>query len=387
MCVPVCTAGLYLASLAVHLHSEAQRYVPEPLCFAVQLLQRALPAGSEQAVPAGGSHQRQLDSEEPRWLAIVASDAGSDSLPATAEDIEPLELARVLSAGSGSSSSASGAEGGAEYWRSAGFKTTAAAAAARLIGRCAELLAGNAALPEVLAPAQQALAAIVAAAEAAAAPPEAPPPAAGKKQRKLKGKAAAAAAPAPAPAAQAQQPAASLAPGLVQLCRQVLAQVEAAAEAARGARRPMYNLQLLKVGEKRQFNPRFEEGFATGKDYDPDRWEISRHLTPRVCLWCVYVCWEGKECGPASLAEQQAPGKPHPGRRVWSDIAARKHAPACGAGSGRSGASCSARSRRRSGARPESCGATRVRLQGGAACRQPPEPWVAPLHRSCADPC
>ncbi|KAL4451742.1 hypothetical protein ABPG75_007404 [Micractinium tetrahymenae] len=288
--------GLFLASLALHLHSQARRFVPEPLAFAVQLLQGALPAGcapagaaAEAAAASSSSHQRQLGADEPRWLAIAATDAGAGSLPAAPEDIPPLELAQVLSSGG----SGSGGTGEEDFWRSAGFKTSAAAAAVRLVGRTAELLAGNAALPEILAPAQAALRAIVAAAEAAmaaqqqqaAAAAAAPPASIKKKQRKQQQN---------QPQQQQQQepqgsgvtasaaPAAILAPGLVELCRATLAALDAAAASAASSRRPLYNVALLKVAEKRQYNPRFEEDFVSGKDYDPDRERSERRKLQRA---------------------------------------------------------------------------------------------------------
>ena len=57
----------------------------------------------------------------------------------------------------------------------------------------------------------------------------------------------------------------------MQLCRATLAALDAAAASAASSRRPLYNVALLKVAEKRQYNPRFEEDFVSGKDYDPDR--------------------------------------------------------------------------------------------------------------------
>ena len=174
--------------------------MPEPLAFAVVLLQSALPEGAGGAVSPGAAHQRVLVAGQPRWLAIAAGDAGASSLPGTEEEIVPLELARVLASNGG---------GEDAYWRSAAFKTSAAAAAVRLVLRSVELLGGNAALPEVLQPALQVLHGIVSAAEAAQQQPNGVRPTGGKKQHK---KAAAAAAPAAASAA-------ILAPGLVALCR------------------------------------------------------------------------------------------------------------------------------------------------------------------------
>ena len=249
-------SGLYLASLAQHLHSQAQRYAPEPLSFAVLLLQGVVPEGAGAAPPP--SHQRCLEPGQPRWLALAPGDAGADALPATPEDIQPLDLGRVMAAAADGEAAAAD-----PYWRSAAFKASAAAAAVRLVQRSAELLAGNAALPEVLQPALDALRSIVDAAAATGAQAAQPPPT-GKKQKQKRGKAAAAAAAAAAPAAL-------VAPGVAALAGAALEALEAAAAAATAARRPMVNVHLLRVGEKRSFNPRFEEGYVQGKDYDPDR--------------------------------------------------------------------------------------------------------------------
>ncbi|PRW57304.1 Nucleolar 14 [Chlorella sorokiniana] len=253
-------AGLFLASLAVHLHSQAQRFVPEPLTFATQLLQSVLPEGA--APPPAPSHQRALAPEQPRWLAVSAADEGAANLPASEEDILPLPLAQVL-----------GGSGSDAFWRSAAFKTSAAAAAVRLVLRQAELLGGNAALPEILAPALEALRAIVAAASGSSTPQQdgGQPPACKKQRGKQQHQAA-------APAA----PAALVAPGLAALCRRAIETLEASAAAAQGARRPLFNVHLLKVAEKKQYNPRFEEDFVSGKDYDPDRERAERRKLQRA---------------------------------------------------------------------------------------------------------
>lgn len=304
-------AGLFLSSLALHLHSQAQRFVPEPLAFAVQMLQGALPAGCAPAAAgssSSSSHQRQLDADDPRWLVIHASEAGAGSLPANPEDIPALELARLLSSDESS-------EGGGDYWRSAGFKTSAAAAAVRLVARSAELLAGNAALPAILAPAQAALRAIVQAAEAAApqqqqrqqAAAAVAPASSKKKQRKQKEREQRGEAAATTPS----QPPVILAPGLVELCRSTLAALDAAAASAASSRRPLYNMALLKVAEKKQYNPRFEEDFVSGKDYDPDR-------CARVCT-CSFsgnasCAAAGRAGGPQTNESAHAPRL---GTRAW----------------------------------------------------------------------
>lgn len=272
-------SGLFLSSLALHLHSQARRFVPEPLGFAVAMLATVLPPEQQRQLEqaaAGGSGGSARGAgpgtEEPSWLRISAADlAGSATgaatgagLPVTQEDIVPLDMAAALGSpaagGTRSEGSAHGrsASAGEAYWSSPAFKTSAAAAAVRVIARSAEVFADLAPLPEVLAPAQRVLGAIVAAADAAAAPPAAgrgtKPD--GKKQQQQ----------------QQQQPAAFvIAPGLAQLCAATLAQLDAAAAAVVAHRHPLVNTSLLKLPEARQYNPRFEEDFATNKDYDPDR--------------------------------------------------------------------------------------------------------------------
>lgn len=296
--------GLYLASLALHLHSQAQRFVPEPLAFAVELLQGVLPAGT--APPLPPSHQRQLEAGQTHWLAVGAGDVDADALPATPEEIAPLELERVLALAANGSSGVGGA-----YWRSAGFKTSAAAAAVKLVLRSAELLGGNAALPEVLQPALDALHAIVAAAEAAQVAAAAAPPTRKKQKRGKQQQAAAAAATA--------TPTAILAPGLVTLCASAAEQLGAAAEAARAGRRPMVNVALLKVAEKRQYNPRFEEDFVSGKDYDPDRCALSPLMVALVGGWGAEL-WGGLQKTCSVLGRTLNPDRCGGSKGGWEKV-------------------------------------------------------------------
>jgi nucleolar protein 14 len=228
-------AGLYLASLAMHLHSQARRFVSEPLAFAAAALRLALPA-------------RPGDAEAgPRWLC-VAGGGPAEALPAAEGDIEPLAVLRVL-----------GEEDDA-YFSSPAFKTAAAAAAARLVRRAAHVYADVDALPEILAPAQEALRAIVAAANGGSS-----------KAPKPKAKSRGGAAPAGA----------LVAPGLASLCGAVLAEADAAVAAAAARRRPLCLPSMVALPESRQFNPRFEEGYAAGKDYDPDRDRADRRRLQR----------------------------------------------------------------------------------------------------------
>ena len=52
----------------------------------------------------------------------------------------------------------------------------------------------------------------------------------------------------------------------------MLAELEEGCKAVLGKRRPLTRDAKAKP-EVKLFNPRFEDDFATGKDYDPDRWD------------------------------------------------------------------------------------------------------------------
>lgn len=269
-------AGLYLSSLLLHLHAPAGRFVPEPLNFAVALLRSAAPA-SAAAAAAGAAGAGAEEGEQPRWLRLdAAAGAGQEmgAPPATPADIEPLDLVGTLGAGD---------DDGDSYWSSPDFKTSAAAAAARLVQRTAASLAGLAALPEVMEPALRALRTLAAAAGAAHAAPLS------KKQKKKAAKEGAAAAATGAAAAAAAAPAApGVAPGLAALCAEVAAEVEAGVAAVLASRRPLCNTGLLAIPEARQYNPRYEEQYAAGKDYDPDR--CAAHAAhAAACCWALCI--------------------------------------------------------------------------------------------------
>lgn len=131
--------GLFLSSLALHMAAPASRYVPEPLNFAVQLLQSATAvsskAGSEQPTAA-------FSASDPtaKWLAL------EPSREADAMEIKPLELSAVLTKPADDA-----------YFGSPDFKLSALAAAMGVVRRTAELFAGTSALPEILSHAQRAL--------------------------------------------------------------------------------------------------------------------------------------------------------------------------------------------------------------------------------------
>ena len=57
--------------------------------------------------------------------------------------------------------------------------------------------------------------------------------------------------------------------------RHVQETLESISRAIHTAQTGRKRLQKVKVQkEVKQYNPRFEEGFVTGKDYDPDRYEL-----------------------------------------------------------------------------------------------------------------
>lgn len=280
--------GLYLSSLAVHMHSQARRYVPEPLNYAVALLDTVLPSPDGGAAAAQRT-QRGIEGEDPRWLCIPPGDGGGAdmvSLPATAAAIPQLSFQKVLglasacaSASTSATAAPAGPQGqaeppervaeaaaaaeGARYFSSPEFKTAAAAAAARLLARYAELFADVAALPEVLAPGQQVLRRILAAGRGTIA--------SGQEQGSQQGQ-------------RGEGDGCAgvvIAPGLLEVCLGVLEQLDSAADAARSRRRPLTIPALLRQEEAKQFNPRFEENYAAGKDYDPDRERAERRRLQR----------------------------------------------------------------------------------------------------------
>ena len=244
--------GLFLASLALSLHSQAQRFVPEPLAFALRLLRSALPPAAAAALAAEAGDGGEAPAG---WLRVPAADAGG--LPATLDSIVPLDLAAALGQPCGAGNEPEGTPADA-YWSTPAFKTSAAAAAIRLVGRCAQVWAELAALPEVLAPAQATLHALV---EAATGQEDRASRAKAKQQQHHSSKRA----------AQTVPETVAITPGLAALAADTLAALNKAAAAAASTRRPLVNASLLRLPEAKAYNPRFEEGYAQGKDYDPDR--------------------------------------------------------------------------------------------------------------------
>lgn len=239
--------GLFLAGLGVHMHAPAQRLCPEPLNFAVNLLRT-----TTTAVSTSGAEQG------PRWLAL--SPAEASQAPSTPDAIPELSLTRVF-----------GKEDDdvevADYLSSPEFKSSAAMAAVRLISRIAVSLVSIDALPEIMAPAIEVLKQVVA---AGAGPGAANGIAHGSAKKKSKGE-----------AKKKEAAAGSVALGVAVLAGQVLAEVQAAVATAQSRRQPLCNATLSAVPEAKQYNPRYEEQYATGKDYDPDRERSERRRMQR----------------------------------------------------------------------------------------------------------
>jgi hypothetical protein len=144
-----CDAGLFLASLALHMAAPAKRFAPEPLAFAVRLLRSAMPQpGAPQPQQQQQQQPQRGDPSAPHmgpgtWLQLGGS-KGDKSFP-----VPPLRLTQAL-----------GSDPADAYFGSAGFRAAALAAAFGLVGRAAQVFAGVPSLPEVLAPAQAALEAL-----------------------------------------------------------------------------------------------------------------------------------------------------------------------------------------------------------------------------------
>ena len=118
--------------------APGQRYVPEPLIFAVMVLESV--STSSQAPLAHSSNPPFTTAAD--WLKLGGAEQGTDIA-----DQGPLSMSGVLAR-----------EPGDAYFSTKGFQCSAITAAVEVIGRAADLCADLAALPEILAPAQRALA-------------------------------------------------------------------------------------------------------------------------------------------------------------------------------------------------------------------------------------
>lgn len=160
-------AGLFLASLALHLAAPAKRLVPEAVVFAVRVLRCATPPapggpsdGVRVRVPAAAAAAAAAPDvpapdlagmpPAPKWLL---PEGGWACAASGAAGVASLEPARALASGPDD----------ADYFASDGFRASALAAAMALTRRAADVFAAAAALPELLAPACAALRALGAA--------------------------------------------------------------------------------------------------------------------------------------------------------------------------------------------------------------------------------
>ena len=252
--------GLFLAGLAVHLHAPAQRFCPESLNFALKLLRTAISKEIEdlQDQRSNTGTSTAFADEGPRWLALSPNEACHG--PLTPENIKELSLTKVF--GSEEDLNVK------EYLSSAEFKTSAAAAAVRLIGRICSSLTGLDALPEIMAPAIKVLKHVV----AAGAGPGAANGITASAKKKSKGA---------KERGSKIATAGSICPGVAILAGKTLTEIEGAVAHAQSSRKPLRNASLAAVPEKKQYNPRYEDNYATGKDYDPDRERSERRKLQR----------------------------------------------------------------------------------------------------------
>jgi len=253
-------SGLFLATVAVHMHFEAKRFCPEPLEFAVNLLRSCYTStvsNTRNSKIEEEDDEEEEEEQQQKWLALTASDVST--APSSPSEIKNLSLQKIFNASENSS----------HYLTSGEFKCAAAGVAIRLIGRIAESLNGVDALPEIMAPAIKVLKNVVKAAEANNGLASAIPNglANGKhKKKKTSG---------------TKNKYAPVAPGVAALAAEIAAKIDSAVTAIASHRRPLFNKTLAAVLEARQFNPRYEENFASGRNYDPDRDRAERKKLQR----------------------------------------------------------------------------------------------------------
>lgn len=132
-------AGLYLSSLAIHMAGPAQRFAPEPLNFAVRILESVC---SDKQGPLLHNPNPPFTSAA-EWLNL---DRTAQHATSERERMQPLKLSEVLTVPPEDA-----------YFGSRAFQCSIISAAVELASKAAELYADLAALPEALAPAQQAL--------------------------------------------------------------------------------------------------------------------------------------------------------------------------------------------------------------------------------------
>ena len=132
-------AGLYLSSLALHIAAPAQRYVPEPLNFAVRVLESVRSSKQDPLV----HNPNPPFTSATEWLHLTSSAQHATS---GADEARPLKSSEVLPLAPEDA-----------YFSSRSFQYSAIRAAVELVSTAAELYGDLAALPEAFAPAQHAL--------------------------------------------------------------------------------------------------------------------------------------------------------------------------------------------------------------------------------------
>ena len=263
------------------MHSEAKRFCPEPLNFAVTILRSCYSSTEEQSnwlalspadVPAPAAKQN----KNKTGRSANDNDNGegaNPNFPAYPSDIPNLSLTKIFNPEN------------EEYLSSGEFKSAAAGVALRLIGRIAESLSSVDALPEIMAPAVEVLKNIVKAGGNTSNSGAANGVADGgvdghgangkaKKSKKAATKKLSA-------TEEHHSKGITVAPGVAALAEEVLTKIASAVDVISSRRRPLFNKTLAAVPEARQFNPRYEDNFASGKDYDPDRERAERKKLQR----------------------------------------------------------------------------------------------------------
>jgi nucleolar protein 14 len=243
-------SGLFLATVAVQMHAGARRFCPEPLDFAVNILRSCY-------TDSPSSTTSNENTEQQKWLALptTTSPSATTSAPANSSEIKDLSLLKIFN------------EESTEYLHSVEFKCAAAGVALRLIDRIAESLAGIDALPEIIAPAVDVLKHLINAGLGGSGGANG---VANGKHKNKKSR-----------TTTNKEASTTVAPGVAALAEQVLEKILTTMTSITSRRRPLFNKTLAAVPEARQFNPLYEENFASGKNYDPDRDRAERKKLQR----------------------------------------------------------------------------------------------------------
>ena len=283
-------SGLLLASIAQHMHSEAKRFCPEALNFAVRLLDCV-----SRRTNAKDRRENSL-SDKKKSNAIVSfslafepsilklhPDSRTLQISETEEieciDLEEtlLSLAVIESDNLDTENKLKSAE---LLFSSHRWKISALAAAVKLIRRIADVLTDIDSLPEVMAPAQQALNTILDnSASFSSLDSSNKLENKSKKQKKTKKKELITPGMESFGDDSAQE--VPLPKGFLTLCRHTLQEISEIVSDVKKRRLPLCSAALMAPKEIKQYNPRFEDNYAAGKDYDPDRERAERKRLQR----------------------------------------------------------------------------------------------------------